>query len=163
VPRELVPGPSRAPEAGPRWAPRSPLARALLAGAAFCSLVAALVHAQVVPEHMEQWWGYGWFFVVSAVAQLALAVLLALYAAGRTRALPAWLRNEPLAFAVGIGGNALLVLLYAWTRTVGNFVGPMAGSVEDVESLDLVSKAAEVLLVVALATLMLRRPVRRRA
>ena len=161
--RAPAPGPSRAPEPGPRWVPRSALARALLAGAAFCSLVAALVHAQVAPEHMAQWWGYGRFFVISALAQLALAALLALYAADRARALPSWLRNEPLAFAVGIGGNALLVLLYLWTRTFGNFVGPMAGSVEDVESADLVSKAAEVLLIAALAMLMLRRPVRKPA
>ncbi len=37
--------------------------------AAALSLVAALEHLWVVPQHFEEWWGYGAFFLASAVAQ----------------------------------------------------------------------------------------------
>lgn len=38
-----------------------------LAGA--LSLVAALAHLWVTPEHFEEWWGYGVFFLVAALVQ----------------------------------------------------------------------------------------------
>ena len=34
------------------------------------SLVAGPVHLWVMPEHFEEWWGYGAFFFVAAAAQL---------------------------------------------------------------------------------------------
>jgi len=33
------------------------------------SLLAAGIHARVAPEHAEEWWGYGAFFVLAAVAE----------------------------------------------------------------------------------------------
>jgi hypothetical protein len=33
------------------------------------SLLAALIHLRVMPEHFEEWWGYGTFFLVCTVAQ----------------------------------------------------------------------------------------------
>src|SRR5215208_6243791 len=38
--------------------------------AAALSLLAALVHLWVTPEHFEEWWGYGAFFVMAAAAQI---------------------------------------------------------------------------------------------
>ena len=41
------------------------------------SLLAALIHLRVMPEHFEEWWGYGTFFLVYAVAQgLYVPILL---------------------------------------------------------------------------------------
>ena len=48
----------------------------ILYAAAALSLVAALVHLWVTPEHLEEWWGYGAFFVVLAVAQGLCALVL---------------------------------------------------------------------------------------
>ena len=44
-----------------------------LYAAASLSLVAALIHLWVAPEHFGEWWGYGAFFLVAAAAQLLYA------------------------------------------------------------------------------------------
>ena len=41
----------------------------VLYAAAALSLLAALIHLWVTPEHLEEWWGYGAFFLVTALAQ----------------------------------------------------------------------------------------------
>ena len=51
-------------------APRGPVA-ILRAAMAFSLLAAA--HLWVVPEHLEEWWGYGMFFLVLAAAQVVYA------------------------------------------------------------------------------------------
>ncbi|CAA9448537.1 MAG: hypothetical protein AVDCRST_MAG02-653 [uncultured Rubrobacteraceae bacterium] len=43
--------------------------REALRVAAGLSLVAALAHVWAMPEHFAEWWGYGGFFLVVAVAQ----------------------------------------------------------------------------------------------
>ena len=42
---------------------------AALRASAALSLLAAAMHLWVVPEHLEEWWGYGAFFLVCAFAQ----------------------------------------------------------------------------------------------
>ena len=42
----------------------------ILYAAAALSLLAALIHLWVMPEHFEEWWGYGAFFFVAAAVQL---------------------------------------------------------------------------------------------
>lgn len=105
------------------------------------SLVAALVHFLAMPEHFEEWWGYGTFFLVSTVAQASYgAVLLR--------------RPRRSFFMLGIAGNLAIVTLWLVTRTLGiPFFGPHAGEVEGVGPLDLSATAAEVALVAALITL----------
>ncbi len=117
--------------------------RTTLYTAAALSLVAALAHLWVMPEHFEEWWGYGAFFLVAAIAQgLYGVVLLRRGTPGRSLLL------------LGIAGNLALVLLYAVTRTVGvPFFGPHAGEAEGVGMLDLSATTAELALVVALAAL----------
>jgi hypothetical protein len=44
--------------------------------AAALSLVAGLVHLGVAPEHFEEWWGYGVFFLVASAAQVFYVPLL---------------------------------------------------------------------------------------
>ncbi len=115
----------------------------LYAAAAF-SLLAAVIHLWAMPEHFEEWWGYGAFFLVSAVAQGA-------YGAALLRR-----PSRPL-LLLGIWGNVSIVALYLATRTVGiPFFGPHAGEVEGVGVADLSATTAELALVVSLGAVLLR-------
>jgi hypothetical protein len=110
--------------------------------AAILSLIAALAHFWVMPEHFAEWWGYGAFFLVAACAQTVYAVLLLRERSG-------WL------LWAGLLGNLAIIVLWAWTRTVGiPFFGPHAGEVEEIGAIDVVSKVAEALLIAVLAMLL---------
>ncbi len=112
--------------------------------AASFSLLAALSHLWAMPEHMREWWGYGAFFLASAVLQGAYATIL-------TR----WPRRS--LFLAGIGGNVSILALYLSTRTVGiPFFGPHAGEVEGFGFVDLFAAASELGLVLALGALMMK-------
>jgi hypothetical protein len=113
----------------------------LLYAAAALSLIAALIHLLVMPEHFEEWWGYGSFFLLVAAAQ-------ALFAMAIVRAPSANLLRA------GIVGNLAVILLWIVTRTIGTpFFGPMAGEVEGIGQIDLASKIVEALLVFLLVVL----------
>jgi hypothetical protein len=106
--------------------------------AAGLSLVAVLIHLWVAPEHFEEWWGYGSFFVICAIAQMLFAPLLLRWPAGSL---------IPLA---GIAGNLVVVLLYLVSRTWGMPLGPDwvllspdAAHLEDPEVLGMLATAAE--------------------
>ncbi len=64
------------------------------------SLLAGLIHLWVMPEHFEEWWGYGTFFLVAAVAQVVYVPLLLRW--------PNW----TVLLLLGIAGNSAIVLLY---------------------------------------------------
>ena len=124
----------------------------VLYAAAALSLLAALIHLWVTPEHFEVWWGYGAFFLVSALAQALYAPLVL--------ALP-----TRMVLLLGIAGNLTVVVLYLLTRTVGiPEFGPGAGEVEGVGFIDLCATASEVGIAVALGATLLREttPHRRR-
>ena len=74
--------------------------------AAALSLLVAAIHLWVVPEHFEEWWGYGAFFVVLAVAQ-------GLYALGLL------LRPTRSVLLLGVAGNLAVAILWLVTRTTG--------------------------------------------
>lgn len=101
------------------------------------SLVAAGIHAIVMPEHFQEWWGYGVFFAVVAAAQGAYSVVLL------------WRPRPPL-LALGIIGNVAVVVLYIVSRTVGVPLGPHAGVIEEVGAVDLAAKSVEVALIATL-------------
>ncbi len=114
--------------------------RAIYAAAAL-SLVAALIHLWAAPEHFEEWWGYGAFFLISALTQGLLAVLV--------------LRRpgSNLISLCGIAGSLAIVLIYIVTRTVGiPFFGPHAGEVEGPGLLGMFSVVAEMGLAIVLIT-----------
>ncbi len=115
--------------------------------AAALSMVAALIHLWVTPEHFEEWWGYGAFFLGVAVFQGAYGLVLL-----------RWPR--PSLFSLGIAANLGVVVLWLVTRTSGiPFFGPHAGEVEAIGVLDLAVTAAELALVFVLAGLRFsRRP-----
>jgi hypothetical protein len=109
------------------------------------SLLAGLIHLGVVPEHFEELWGYGIFFVVAAVAQV-----------GYVPRLLRWPNRTVL--LLGIAGNSAIVLLYLLTRVVGiPLFGPEAGEVEEVGIIDVCATSSEAALVVALGALVLWR------
>jgi hypothetical protein len=129
--------------------------------AAGCALVAGVTHAWVVPEHLEEWLPAGVFFVLVALAQLALV----------------WsLRRTPdsRVVALALAGTVGLVLLYVASRTVdlpflpsaheithlpvawgiGNGIPVFPGEgLEEVGTPDLVCLGAELVLVGALCSL----------
>src|SRR5215204_4923555 len=126
--------------------------RGLLYVVAALSLLAALIHLWVAPEHFEEWWGYGAFFLVAAAAQVLYVPLVLLWP---TR----------IVLLLGIAGNLAIAVLYLLTRTVGiPLFGPGAGEVEGVGFIDLCATTSEVGIAVALGAALLRRtaPERRR-
>jgi hypothetical protein len=117
---------------------------AVLYAAATFSLLAALIHLRVMPEHFEVWWGYGTFFLVCAIAQ-GLYVPILLRWPGRPVLL------------LGVAGNLAVVILWLVTRTAGiPLVGPHAGDVEEIGALDLTCTIGEVGIVAALGALVMR-------
>ena len=112
--------------------------------AAALSLLAAAIHLWVVPDHLEEWWGYGAFFVVLATAQ-------GLYALGLLR----WPTRS--IFLLGAAGNLAVAILWLVTRTTGvPLLGPHAGELEGVGVLDLACTLGEVGIVVVLGALAMR-------
>lgn len=129
---------------------RTDLRRWGLYSASALSLAAALIHLWVTPEHFEEWWGYGAFFLVAAFAQ-------GLYSAALLR----W--PSQLLLLLGIIGNSSIILLYLLTRTVGiPLFGPEAGEVEEVGFADVCATTSEATLIIALGALLLSRLLRER-
>jgi hypothetical protein len=129
----------------------------LLYGTAGLSIAASFIHGMVTQEHFEEWWGYGMFFIVAALAQLFYGLLLIFQP---------W-QPDPIRhtegfsaesiYWMGIIGNGFLILLYMVTRTVGiPFFGPEAGEVEPVTLLSLIAKGVEIVMIIALVVLLQR-------
>jgi hypothetical protein len=113
-------------------------------------LIAGLIHLWVMPEHFQEWWGYGTFFLVAAGAQVAYVPLLL-----------RWPSRSVL--VLGIVGNSAIVLLYLLTRGVGiPLFGPEAGEIEEVGIIDVCATSSEAAIVVALGALLLWRLARER-
>lgn len=118
----------------------------ILCAAAALSVVAALIHLWVMPEHFKEWWGYGSFFLVVAATQAFYGVALL---------------QQPTAevFALGVAVNLGLLILYGVTRTLGiPFFGPHAGHVEAVEALGVAANTVELALILLLLVALRRRP-----
>ena len=101
------------------------------------SLSVALAHLGGVTQHLDVWWGYGAFFLATGLGQAAMSVAVL------------W-RPAPWVAAVGIAGNLAIVGMYVLTRTLGIPLGPHAGRAEDAETLDMVTTAGELALVLLL-------------
>lgn len=101
------------------------LSSAMLYAAVALSLAAGLVRIWVMPEYFADWWGYGTFFLLTAVAQTFLGVALLR------------LPRQPL-LVLGIWVNLSIVALYICTRTAGvPFLGPRAWQAVPVGAADL--------------------------
>lgn len=126
--------------------------------AAWLSFGAGAVHGVVAPEHFEEWWGYGLFFVFAAAAQVVLGLALLAHAFNERDSGPRWWSRRRAMLWTGVVGNLLVMALYAVTRTTGiPLLGPEAGVVEEVAPIDVLSKALEAATVVALLALLRER------
>ncbi len=98
--------------------------------AASAAAGSALIHFAVAPEHFEEWWGFGLFFVVCGQVQMGWALALG-------RAHSGWM------LAIGIVGSLILVLVWGLSRTAGLPFGPEPGTPEPVSIPDVVSAFLE--------------------
>lgn len=99
--------------------------------AAALAALAGAIHLYVAPEHFDEYFLFGMFFLVLGAAQLTLAATLAVRPLDR-----GWYL---LCAAVTLAVAALWIV----TRTVGLPIGPEPWQPEPVGALDLSSKAAE--------------------
>lgn len=117
--------------------PRSWLIRATVLAVSL-----GLLHMLATPLYFEQWMGYGAFFVATAVLQVMYSMALAVGQPNRTLL---W---------VGIAGNALVIALWAVTRTLGIPFGPMVGEVLPVGLLDGIAQILGAIQILHLAVLL---------
>jgi len=99
-----------------------------------CSVGAAAIHGAVIGEHFRESALYGWFFVLSALAQLAWGVLVAR-------------RPDRDLLLAGALGNTLVIVLWAVTRISGLPFGPQPWQAEAVGAPDALATLLEVGLV----------------
>jgi hypothetical protein len=111
---------------------------------AVASAGAAAIHFAVIEQHFAEYWLFGVFFVVVAVAQLGWVVAVV---SNPTR----------MVYVVGALGNALIAVTWVVSRTTGVPFGPEAGEPEPVGIADVVSTALE--LTVVVGTLLLLRSI----
>ncbi len=134
------------------WRIRATTRERTLYAAAALSLLAGLLHLWVAPEHFEEWWGYGAFFLAATAAQILYVPIVVL--------LP-----TRIVLLLGIAGNLAIVVLYLLTRTVGiPLFGPEAGEVEGFGFVDVCATASELGIALSLGAALLRNatPERRR-
>lgn len=129
--------------------------RILVYAGALLMLGAAIIHAAVVPEHLQEYLLYGLFFIAACAAQAALALVLL---AAPSRRL----------FIAGLAGALGLLALWATSRTVGLPLGPdghwqpeTMGFPDTIASLlEMVAAALFLLLIVRRQRIRTSRPVR---
>lgn len=124
---------------GREGAPRS---KAAVHAAAGLSVVAAAIHLWVMPGYFVDWWGYGAFFLFSALAQGLLGTLIL-----------RWPTSRPILLA-GIAGNLTIITAYVVSSTWGMPFGPSVAHVEEPGILGMSATAAEVGVVIALVALL---------
>jgi hypothetical protein len=105
----------------------------------------SVIHSVVTADHFDYYWLFGVFFAVVTLAQACWAALI--YRQPLNERLLRW----------GAVGNALLIVVWAVSRTVGVPLGPQPWQPEPVASIDVLSTldelAAVVLVTLALASL----------
>jgi hypothetical protein len=112
----------------------------LLTGVVAFLVCAALIHLAVVGPHLEESGLYAAFFICAAVAQLVAAMTLTVT------------RNRRWLMAIALG-NALIIVVWAVSRTVGLPIGPTPGVAESVSVPDVLATVAEVAIVTLSAAL----------
>ena len=116
---------------------------------ALASLFAGVIHLAVTPEHLEEWWAFGAFFIVTGLFQLTFALVVVRR--------PTW----PVA-VTGIAVNLGIVLVWVVSRTTGLPISPPVDitshegthGTEAVGPADLAATGAELLIVCLLVTLL---------
>jgi hypothetical protein len=116
---------------------------------ALASVFAGGIHLAVTPEHLEHWWVYGAFFIVTGLFQVAFA---------------AWVLRRPTwpVALTGITVNLGIILIWVVSRTTGLPVKPPEGitshpgsqAIEGVGPADFAATGAELVIVCLLVTLL---------
>jgi hypothetical protein len=114
---------------------------------AVASAEAATIHFAVIGQHFAEFFLFGVFFVVVALAQLVWVVAVVCNSTRRV-------------YLVGAVGNALIAVTWIISRTTGLPFGPQAGEPEPLGIADAVSTAFELAIVVG--SLLLLRGLGRR-
>jgi hypothetical protein len=117
-----------------------PLAMLVSVDLALLSAGAGMIHLAVLGPHLREFWLFGVFFAAAALAQLGWALLVMMRPSRRV-----WL--------AGAVGNALVIVVWILSRTVGLPLGAEAGHAEPVGFVDALSTAYEALLVAGAAAL----------
>jgi hypothetical protein len=124
------------------------------AGLSIFSLVA---HAIDAPDHLNEWWGYGTFFVIIAAFQffLGIALLIRPWRYDENGNIRGG-RNDRFGkpyYNIGIILSSAIVVVYLITRTSGMpFLGPEA-SREPVTLLSLIPPVVNIPLIIIFANL----------
>lgn len=114
--------------------------------AAVLSLAAAGIHFAVAPEHFDEYWLFGWFFIAVAWLQAVWALALVGFAPRR------------LLLLSGICLNIAVVGLWLSTRTIGLPLGPESGTTEAFGWADITASGLELGIAAVAGTLMLEKP-----
>jgi hypothetical protein len=121
------------------------------------SIAAGALHGIVAPAHLEEWWGYGLFFLAAATAQVLFGLALLTNAINPVDFGPKAGRARRGLVLGGIVGNVSILALYVVTRSTGiPIFGPEAGVVEAIGPIDLMAAVLELALVACLARLLRR-------
>jgi hypothetical protein len=115
--------------------------RTLVYFTAALSLFAGYIHVAYVDSHLQEWWGYGAFFIGAANVQVLFAALLVRW--------PRWW----LPYA-GIAVNLGIITVYVITRTSGIPLGPHRRVVEEAGATDWLTTAAQVGIIIALLAML---------
>ncbi len=118
--------------------------RVVVLGLAALALAASVIHAAVIPAHLDAWRPEGAFFAAVATAQLAWAAVVS---SRPTRAV----------LLLGAAGHVALIALWVASRTVGLPVGPDAGAPETAGVLDVLATLTALLTIGGVALLVSRR------
>lgn len=111
------------------------------------SVAAGVAHGLVAPEHFREWWGYGLFFGLAAIAQVFYGGLLLLvpWRYDETGGLrPSTRGTDRTVYVAGWVGMAVLIGVYVISRTVGiPFLGPEASRIEPITPAGITTKLLE--------------------
>jgi hypothetical protein len=94
-----------------------------------------VIHAAVVPEHLQEEWIFGVFFILAAGFQIAWAI-------------PVVVGRSTIIYATGALANGALIGIWVVSRTIGLPIGPMRWMAEPVGGTDVTAALLELLLVV---------------
>jgi hypothetical protein len=121
---------------------RTAFARLSLAAA---SIAAGLIHATVLPHHLEGSTILGAAFVATAIFQIAWAA-------------PASVRLDARTLDIGMAGNGAVVVAWIASRTAGLPFGPHAWLAEPVGAVDATATVLELLIVIGSTLMRVSRP-----
>jgi hypothetical protein len=125
--------------------------------AAALAMLAGVIHGIAMTQYVPTWWGYGFFFIVAGLAQVAYGIALFMKPwryddTGGIR--ESGTGNARVFYIAGLIPTVAFVLLYLVTHTIGiPFVGPLAGQVEPATPLGVLAQLIHIVLAFHLAVL----------